>query len=198
MRDAIRLALEGADDIDVVGETDNGTRVVPLVGRVLPDLVLLDMCLPGADGLVCLEQLRERHPTVKVVILSALDDADRVAAALRRGACGYILKSINPADLPSTIRQAVEGSFFSVALPEAEPESPADVRSLSPKELVVLRELALGLGNREIAAKLWLSEQTVKFHLRNIYRKLGVSKRTEALRYAHLARVVETPVFEPV
>jgi len=197
MRDAIRLALERANGIEVVGETDDGSRAVPLVGRVLPDVVLLDLCLPGMDGLACLQRLRERYPALKVVVFSALDEPDRIAAALGRGACGYVLKTIDPADLASAIRQAVEGSFFSVAAAPTEPPVPAGAPPLSPKELDVLRELALGLANREIAAKLWISEQTVKFHVRNIYRKLGVSRRTEAVHYAHVARLVDTPVCEP-
>ena len=192
MRDGVRLILDDADGIEVVGEAHRGDDVLPIVGRVLPDLLLLDLRMPGADGLTVLSEVRERFPDVKVVIFSAVDSRDQIEAALRRGADGYIVKTINPLDLPSAIRQAVEGSVFHpFTLLTTSPDSAGRKAGLSEKELAVLRELANGRSNKEIAAALFVSEQTVKFHLRNIYRKLGIATRTEALRYAYENNLLE-------
>lgn len=196
MRDAIRLVLDEADDFEVVGEAESGLQVLPLVMRTLPDVALLDMRLPGLDGLACLELIRQRHPEMTVVMLSALDEPEQIAAALRRGARAYIVKSINPADLPGALRQTLEGSFFSASSLENGADDAARALGLSGKELDVLRQLAQGLSNREIAKTLWISEQTVKFHLRNIYRKLDISNRTEAVRYAYERHLVESPALQ--
>ena len=153
--------------------------------HVEADFVLLDVQLPGADGLECLAALAKHHPQVKVAMLSAVDDQQVIESAFRRGASGYILKSVNPYDLPGAIRQIVEKTV--IHLPVAGHDAaPASLPGgLSAKEVAVLAELAHGHTNKQIAASLWLSEQTVKFHLRNVYRKLGINSRTEALRYAY-------------
>jgi DNA-binding NarL/FixJ family response regulator len=188
MRDGLRLVLEGAEGIQLVGEARDGNEVLPLVASLDPNVVLLDLRMPGMDGLACLDQIRERHPNVKVVVFSALDSNEQIEAALRRGAAGYVVKTINPVDLASAIRQAVEGSVFHpFSLFDASGEAAAREAGLSEKELAVLRELAHGRSNKEIARALYVSEQTVKFHLRNVYRKLGVANRVEAARYAHEA-----------
>ena len=186
MRDAVKLVFDEAEDVDLVGEVGNGNDLLPLLARVEADVVLLDVQLPGLDGLGCLEAVAEHHPHVKVAMLSAVEDPQVIESAFRRGARAYILKSVNPFDLPATIRQIVDESVIHRAL--AAPDgsaSPKRVTGLSEKEMAVLAELANGYTNKQIAARLWLSEQTVKFHLRNIYRKLGIKSRTEALRYAY-------------
>jgi DNA-binding NarL/FixJ family response regulator len=130
--------------------------------------------------------LAEHHPQVKVAMLSAVDDPQVIESAFRRGASGYILKSVNPHDLPAAIRQIVERTV--IHLPTAGSNgngSATPLGGLSAKEIAVLVEISHGHTNKQIATNLWLSEQTVKFHLRNIYRKLGVNSRTEALRYAY-------------
>jgi DNA-binding NarL/FixJ family response regulator len=186
MRDAVKLVFDEAEDVDLVGEVGNGHELLPLLARVEADVVLLDVGLPGLDGLGCLEAVAEHHPHVKVAMLSAVEDPQVIEAAFRRGARAYILKSVNPFDLPATIRQIVDESVIHRALaPPDASETPQRVTGLSEKELAVLAELAHGYTNKQIAARLWLSEQTVKFHLRNIYRKLGIKSRTEALRYAY-------------
>jgi DNA-binding NarL/FixJ family response regulator len=196
MRDGLRLVLGDADGIQIVGEARDGTEVLPLVASMQPDVVLLDLRMPGMDGLTCLDQIRERYPTVKVVVFSALDSNEQIEAALRRGADGYVVKTINPVDLASAVRQAVEGSVFHpFALGNGSSgESAAREAGLSEKEVGVLRELAHGRSNKEIARALFVSEQTVKFHLRNIYRKLGIATRTEALRFAYQNNLVEAPL----
>src|SRR3954452_10641131 len=113
MLDAIRMALTEAPDIDIVGETTSGAQVLPLVRQTSPDVVLLDLRMPGMDGLRALEALRQRHPNVKTVVLSGSEEPDVIEAAFQRGAAAFILKRIDPADLASVIRQALDGNVFS-------------------------------------------------------------------------------------
>jgi DNA-binding NarL/FixJ family response regulator len=183
----IKHALETADDFEVVAETNNGAQVLPLVSQTQPDLALLDMRMPGMDGLTCLERIRKRYPDVKVVILSVSTDPGIIQDVLNRGASAYIVKSVNPADVPSALRQAVEGSVFSaIGLPETQvADDAAKAAGLTERETAILKALARGLSNDAIGKELWVAEQTVKFHLTNIYRKLGVSNRTEATRYVY-------------
>ncbi len=103
MLEAVRRALEDVGDFEVVGEAQSGGEVLPLVGRTNPDVVLLDIRMPQVDGLTCVDQIRRRYPTVKVIVLSALSDPEQIRTALRRGASGYIVKSVNPLDLPSAL-----------------------------------------------------------------------------------------------
>jgi DNA-binding NarL/FixJ family response regulator len=156
--------------------------------------VLLDLRMPGADGLTCLAQIKKRYPEVKVVVLSVSTDENVIQTVLMRGASAYIVKSINPIDLPSALRQAVEGTMFSaIGLPEPG-ESAAKAAGLTEREAAILSALARGLSNEAIGKELWVAEQTVKFHLTNIYRKLGVSNRTEAARLAYQNGLVESPI----
>jgi DNA-binding NarL/FixJ family response regulator len=183
----IKHALETAEDFEVVAETNNGAQVLPLVSQTQPDLALLDMRMPGMDGLTCLDRIRKRYPDVKVVILSVSTDPGIIQDVLNRGASAYIVKSVNPADVPSALRQAVEGSVFSaIGLPETQvADDAAKAAGLTERETAILKALARGLSNDAIGKELWVAEQTVKFHLTNIYRKLGVSNRTEATRYVY-------------
>jgi DNA-binding NarL/FixJ family response regulator len=158
---------------------------MPLVSSARPDVVLIDLRLPEIDGLTCLERIRAKHPTVRVVLFSGVDDRAQIAVALERGACAYLVKSIHPGDLAAVIRQAVAGSFFCAAgLDTVAARSEAHDAGLSGREAEILCSVARGLSNRAIAKELWLSDQTVKFHLHNIYRKLNVANRTEAAKYA--------------
>ena len=185
MRDAVKLVFEETEDMELVGEVADGRELLPFLRRVDADVILLDVQLPGLDGLACLEALAEQRSDAKVAMLTAIDDPQVVEAAFRRGADSYILKSVNPFDLPGAIRQMLDGSVIHRS-PSAEDGTAAPrAAGLSEKEVVVLVELCHGYTNKQIAARLWLSEQTVKFHLRNVYRKLGIKSRTEALRYAY-------------
>jgi DNA-binding NarL/FixJ family response regulator len=192
--EGIKRALEDADDFEVVGEASSGSQVLPLVGRTNPDIVLLDLRMPGADGLTCLAQIKKRYPDIKVVVLSVSTDESVIQTVLMRGASAYIVKSINPIDLPSALRQAVEGTMYSaIGLPEPG-ESAAKAAGLTEREAAILSALARGLSNEAIGKELWVAEQTVKFHLTNIYRKLGVSNRTEAARLAYQNGLVDSPI----
>ena len=186
MQDAVKLVFDETEDVELVGEVSNGNDLLPLMRQVEADFVLLDVQMPGADGLRCLEALAKQHPRVKVAMLTAVEDPQVIESAFRRGASGYILKSVNPYDLPAAIRQIIEKTVIHVSTaPENGSASASLPDGLSVKEVAVLAELCHGHTNKQIAATLWLSEQTVKFHLRNVYRKLGIHSRTEALRYAY-------------
>jgi DNA-binding NarL/FixJ family response regulator len=181
MRQAIAMALNESE-FEIVAEAKTGAQVLPLIGRFPPDLVLLDLLMPEMDGLTCLRRIRSTYADVKVVVLTARDERDSIECALDAGANGYIVKRIDPDGLPSALRQALDGSVVHVS---ARCRSiGADQTGLSAKERAVLEALADGRSNKEIARSLWVTEQTVKFHLTNIYRKLGVGKRTEAVRWA--------------
>ena len=191
---AMRNALEGARDFEIVGEATTGSQVMPLVWKARPDVVLIDLHLPEVDGLTCLEHIRAKHPGVRVVFFSADDEHSQIARALAGGACAYLVKNIDPGDLAVVLRQAVGGSFFCLGELGASAACPDhDDAGLSERETEILAGVARGLSNRAIARELWLSDQTVKFHLRNIYRKLKVANRTEAARYAFDHRLARAP-----
>jgi DNA-binding NarL/FixJ family response regulator len=197
MVEGIRKALEPAEDIEVVGEALSGSQVLPLVRRTNPDVVLLDMRMPQTDGLTCLDQIKKHCPKAKVIILSVYGDQEHIQAAFKHGASGYIVKSVNPLDLPSAIRQAVEGSVFhALGFPDMDEDSVGKAAGLTERELSILKAVARGLSNAAIGKELWVTEQTGKFHLTNIYRKLHLANRTEAARYAYQHGLVESPLFE--
>jgi len=212
MLDGIKRALETAPDICVVGEAMSGEEVLAMVPEVAPDVVIMDLRMPKGDGLTTLAQLRKAHPDLKVIILSMFEDQEHIEKALQGGAAGYVVKSINPLDLPSTIRQVMEGTVHfghgggaMLAAPQtgvrsAPPGAPgstagspasASLGVLTERELSILRLVAEGLSNLDIATQLFVTEQTVKFHLSNIYRKLRVANRTEATRFAYKNGLVE-------
>ena len=192
MVEGTKQALERAGDFDVVGEAVNGSQVLPLVRRLKPDLVLLDLRMPQMDGLTCLTKIRKEFPDMKVAMLSVSQDPELIQTALKRGANAYIVKSIDPDDLAGALRQALEGNVFTTAgITEDPGERAAKDAGLTDRELGIIRAVARGLSNEAISKELWVAEQTVKFHLTNIYRKLGVTNRTEAARYAFEQGLVE-------
>lgn len=181
----VRQILEREPLFEVVGTAATGAEVLPLVARLNPDVVLLDLRMPGVDGLGCLERIRARHPMVKVIILSMTTDPEQIQAAFKRGACGFLIKTIDLNDLASAIRQAVAGTaFHALGLPALNENAVARAAGLTERELTIMKAVSRGLSNQAIGKELWVTEQTVKFHLTNVYRKLGVTNRTEAARWA--------------
>ena len=150
--------------------------------------------MPELDGLECLDEMRERFPDVKVVMLSASTNPDLVETALRRGASAYVVKSVDPADLPSTLRQVASGTVSPRSCTRDGGEAAAGTAAgLTQREIAILAALARGLSNEQIAKELWVARQTVKFHLTNVYRKLDVKSRTEAIHRAYQLGLVDRP-----
>jgi DNA-binding NarL/FixJ family response regulator len=182
----IRRTLEESDGIEVVGEARSGDELLALVARRSPDLVVLDLRMPGRDGLECIAEIKRSWPDIKTVAISACEDRASIDAALLAGASAYMVKTVSPMDIPSVVRQASAGAVYhtpSAAPARATGPLPSGP-CLTPRETAILLAIADGLTTKAISQNLWLSEHTVKFHLTNIYRKLGVSNRSGAVRYA--------------
>jgi DNA-binding NarL/FixJ family response regulator len=191
--EGIHHVLEADGGFEVVAVARSGAEVLPLIARHSPEVVLLDVRLPKLDGLECLSRIRSRYPAVSVVMLSMFGDAEQLQLAFELGACGYVTKNIDAADLGPAIRQAVGGAAFQAfGLSTVDESRAATSAGLTERELTVLRAVARGQSNDAVAKELWVTEQTVKFHLTNVYRKIGVANRTEAARWAFAQGVVET------
>ncbi len=181
MVDAIKLVLTDSTEFEIAGVASSGAEVIALAERIEPDLVLLDLEFPDADGVEVLRVLQRLDNPPQVVIFSAHDGSEVVDEAFRAGASAFINKRIDPWDLPAALRQTVDPTLFQpLRLNPVNGSTPTEAK-LTEREMEILDALADGLTNKEIGKRLWLTEQTVKFHLSSVYRKLGVSSRTEAL-----------------
>ncbi len=183
----IRRTLEHVEDIEVVGEARSGDELLQLVERRRPDIVLMDFKMPGMHGVEMIERIRANSPDVKIVVLSASDDRPTIDSALQAGASAYVLKSAHRVDIASVLRQASSGAVFHA--PAAAPARSGTAQApatplLTDRERSILSAVASGMTTSAISRDLWISEHTIKFHLTNIYRKLGVVNRAGAVRYA--------------
>jgi two-component system nitrate/nitrite response regulator NarL len=186
MLQAIRLALEPHPEIEIVGEARSGSEVMPRVAESRPDIVLLDIRMPGLDGLQVLDRLQKLYPETKVVMLSGVDEPGLAEEALRRGAKAFLGKGIDPAEVAPVLHQVFDGTLVTESFGASGiAVGAADEFGLTGRETEILEQVASGQSNKQIAGKFWLSEQTIKYHLTNVYRKLGVSSRTEAARFAY-------------
>jgi two-component system response regulator DevR len=183
---ALRRVLSERDDIEIVGQATTGDAVLPLVLETRPDVVLLDIGLPGTDGIECARQIRSRLRNVRILMLTAYGDPESLQDAERAGADGFILKSIGAPDLVELLEAPAPEGFLVAGFPERDPAS----AELTPRERVVLRAVGDGLTNEDIGRELWISEETVKFHLKNLYRKLGAASRAELVTLARQGTVV--------
>jgi DNA-binding NarL/FixJ family response regulator len=174
-------------DLEVVGEAATGGEALALVPRVRPDVALVDLRMPELDGVATIRALRERHPDVRVLVLTTFDSDRDVVSAIEAGATGYLLKDAPRAELFRAIRAAARGE--AVLAPAAATRLVGQLRQpatppLTARELQVLRLIAKGATNREVATRLHVSEATVKTHLVHAFGKLGVSDRTAAVAVA--------------
>jgi DNA-binding NarL/FixJ family response regulator len=189
--EAVQAILERIG-VEVVGKTTAPRELLELVSTYEPDVLVTSIELddPELDGIACLRLARERQPSLKAIVLSAYDDADHIESALAAGAVAYVVKTVHPDDFAAAIRQSFEHSVFMAgihATQRAETKEVAgDTCGLTRRELEILCLVAEGHSNAQLARMLWVTEQTVKFHLSNIYRKLDVSNRTEASRWAQV------------
>jgi DNA-binding NarL/FixJ family response regulator len=189
---AMRLLLQGEDDIEMVGTASSAEEALVLVERICPDIVVMDIDLPGLDGIEATRQLRERCPTTRVAVITALRDGDLITRAVRAGARGFLLKTRAAEDLVGTIRSVAEGKM---ALPEEallplvqrmgglkrESKRGAVLSTLTGREMEVLRELDGGSTTEEIADALGLARTTIQNHVNAILMKFGVSTRLQAV-----------------
>jgi DNA-binding NarL/FixJ family response regulator len=188
VRAGLATLINAAPDLDVVGEASGGEQAAELVAQTMPDVVLMDMSMPGLDGVQSTRAVLAARRETRVVVLTSFSDTTRVTDALRAGAVGYLLKDCEPADLLSAIRSAAAGHapidprMATALLPTAGVAPAAD--GLSVREREVLGLVAKGQSNRQIARALGIAERTVKVHLGNVFRRIGVGDRTSAALWA--------------
>jgi NarL family two-component system response regulator LiaR len=193
VRQGLRTFLDLQADIDVVGEAADGEEAVAAAAEHSPDVVLLDLVMPGLDGIGALRRLRDAAPAARVIVLTSFGEDERLFTALRAGATGFLLKDVEPAELVRAIRTAHAGQApLSPAVAARVVEelasgggagrAPAD--ELTPRELEVLCLIAHGRSNKRIALELGVAEKTVKTHVSHVLAKLGLSDRTQAALYA--------------
>ena len=183
----VRRTIEHLDDMEVVGEAHTGPELLMLIERRRPDLVLMDIQMPGVAGVDVIERIQQRWPGIKTIVLSACEDRATIDAALNAGASAYVLKSAHTIDIASVLRQASSGAVFHVpSSPQLRTRiAPASTEpALTERERGILAAVSSGKTTAAISRELWISEHTIKFHLTNIYRKLGVVNRAAAVRYA--------------
>jgi DNA-binding NarL/FixJ family response regulator len=183
--EGVRIVLEASDEISVVGQAQTSEELSSMVARTRPDVVLIDPELCGNDGFGCVGAIRSAHRDAKVVIFSVKSNIHHVQAALEAGAAAYIIKTIHPLDLVGALRQTLQRTVFHPRLSASLSGENGHAQELTAREREILTAVARGLSNKAISQELWVTEQTVKFHLTNVYRKLGVPSRTAAVRYAH-------------
>jgi len=192
VRKGIRAVLEIVPDIDVVGEAENGRDAVSRVEQLRPDVILMDLVMPEIDGIEAIRRIKDRQPEARILVLTTFAGEDRIFPAIKAGALGYHLKDSRPEDLVQAIRQVHRGEsslhpvvarkvLDELSRPTDRPPTPDP---LTPREVEVLRLVAQGLENREIAERLVIAEATVRTHVSNITGKLHVASRTQAALYA--------------
>jgi DNA-binding NarL/FixJ family response regulator len=192
VRSGLAALLTGSDDIEVVGTASNGMEAVELARDTSPDVVLMDLVMPGMDGVEATRRLVADQPQVQVVVLTSFSDQERILAALDAGAVGYLLKDVDPAELVRGVRAAARGesplhpkaarSLLS-SRTENRPAERTNVE-LTPREAEVLNLLRQGLANKQIARALGISQATVKAHLTSVFQRIGVTDRVQAAVWA--------------
>jgi DNA-binding NarL/FixJ family response regulator len=182
----ISQSIEQDPELVVVGATTSVVQITALLESESPDLLLLDWDLLDRTPVESIASISRYHPDVKIVVLSQVADEDLIHDVLDHGASGYLLKTIEPDDLPGALRQTARGLVYhAFGQPQHRGQGATNRSGLTRREATVLRGVARGLSNRQIADELLVTEQTVKFHLTNVYRKLGVPNRLSAARYAY-------------
>ena len=201
VRQGLRTFLSLDADLELVGEARDGREAVEMAGRLKPDVVLMDLVMPEMDGIAAADAIHRDYPQVQVIALTSVLENSSVADALRAGAIGYLLKNASPQNLHRGIRAAAAGQVF--LSPEAaaqlvrQVKAPESPQPLTPREIEVLRLLALGRANKQIAREMGVGEETVKTHVSNILTKLQAGSRTQAALHAIRIGLV-SPTKEPM
>ena len=192
LRDGLVAILSTQAGFEVVGEAETGGKAVLLAAELQPDIVMMDLEMPGMDGVEALKQMRDRDPDIHVIVFTAYDTDDRIVAALQAGAQGYLLKgaprdqvfeAIRVVNAGDSLLQPVVASKLLTRMRRSAGD-PSTAGSVTPREMEVIRLLARGLQNKEIAAELGIAQRTAKFHVGSILAKLGAGNRTEAVTIA--------------
>ncbi|AMH18407.1 two-component system response regulator NarL [Hafnia paralvei] len=189
LRSGVKQLISLEPQLKVIGEASSGQQGIELAEKLDPDLILLDLNMPGMNGLETLDQLRTRTLSGRVVVFSVSNHEDDVISALKRGADGYLLKDMEPEDLLRSLHQAAAGQVvlsealtpvLAANLRESRPSSERDVQQLTPRECDILKLIAQGLPNKMIARKLMITESTVKVHVKHLLKKMKLKSRVEA------------------
>jgi DNA-binding NarL/FixJ family response regulator len=196
VREGLRAFLRLVPGIEVVGEAADGVAAARLAADLRPDVVLLDLVMPGGDGIVALRALREAAPQTRVLVLTSFTDDAQIFAALEAGAAGYLLKDVEPDALAAAVREVAAGRpaldpGVATRLMRRPATAPASLAALTARERDVLRLIVEGLANKEIAGRLGIAEKTVKSHVSRVLDKLGLADRTQAAVFAIRTGMVE-------
>ena len=199
VRQGLKAFLRAQDGIEFVGEAENGEEAIERAGELEPDVIMMDLVMPGMDGVETMRKLSELGSDARVIVLTSFAEDDQVIAAVKAGAAGYLLKDVRPDELASASRTVHEGDALLHPLVAAKLMSKvADAGSgetkpdtLTARELDVLKDIARGMSNKEIAADLGVAEKTVKTHVSSILRKLELADRTQAALYAVREHIVD-------
>lgn len=187
VRAGLKTLISTTDDLEIIGEAASGEQSVSMAGDRQPDVVLMDLSMPGMGGVEATRQILDAHPQIRVVVLTSFADQDRVGEALAAGAVGYLLKDCDPREVLAAIRSAALGHapldprVARALLPSA---TTRVSDTLSVRELQVLRLVAQGLANKQIGRALGITERTVKVHVGHVFRRIGVADRTSAAMWA--------------
>ncbi|HEX9889831.1 MAG TPA: response regulator transcription factor [Nitriliruptorales bacterium] len=203
-RRGLRMVLEDEADIEVVGEAGDGATATELVREEVPDVVVMDVRMPGLSGIEATRQIKEELPHTKILMLTISDEEDDLYQAIKAGANGYLLKEISIDEIGNAVRSVHGGQSlispsmaskllneFASMIKKEEEKQQVPAPRLTPREMEVLQHVAKGMNNREIAKTLFISENTVKNHVRNILEKLHLHSRMEAVVYAVREKLLE-------
>ncbi|MBP7689530.1 MAG: response regulator transcription factor [Thermoflexales bacterium] len=193
VRSGLSLFLQVTPDLELVGEAENGDQAIVRCGLLKPDVILMDLMMPGTDGLAATSQIHRLYPNVRIIALTSFHEDTRVQAALHAGAIGYLMKTVSARELAEAIRSAHAGNM--TLSPEAgralaQASGQAAGPSLSDREREVLKLMVDGLNNAEIADRLIISQSTVKYHIGNLFGKLQVDNRVAAVALALQKKLV--------
>jgi len=189
LRNGVKQLIALDSDLQVVGEANNGEQGVELARTLDPDLILLDLNMPGMNGLDTLDKMRETDLSGRIVVFSVSNNEDDVVTAFKRGADGYLLKDMEPEDLLIALRHAAAGKMvlsealtpvLAASLRERRPSTERDIQSLTPRERDIIKLIAEGLPNKMIARRLNITESTVKVHVKHLLKKMKLKSRVEA------------------